>query len=92
MDDRSEASDQRFKPSNAVVISELNKDVREQCFDLILANNVKLQYSDDKFVENIRLLAPTTEEVIGSEKKMVIEEAEISITAPVVTKRCNSSN
>ena len=91
VDDRPEASDQKFKPSKAVVISELNKDMREQYFDLILANNVKLQYSDDKFVANIRLLAPTNDEVIGSEKEIAPEEAEISITAPVVTKKCNSS-
>ena len=91
VDDRAEILDQNFKPSRAIVISELSKDMKEQYFDLILTNNVKLQYSDDKFVANIRLLAPTTDGEAGSQKEIVAEGAEITIAAPVVPKKCNSS-
>ena len=48
-----------FKPSRVVMIKELSDEQREQYYNLILANDVKLQYSDNQFVANIRLLGPT---------------------------------
>ena len=90
VDDNQDSSDQKFTPSRAIVLSELNKDMKEQYFDLILANNVKLQYSDDKFVANVRLLAPAADGEGGSQKEISQEEGEVT-SAPVAPKKCNSS-
>jgi hypothetical protein len=84
-----------FKPTRAVVISELSKDLKEQYYNLILTNNVKLQYTDDKFVANIRMIGPSTEEDNGSDERKEItpEGTERSVCAPPATapKKCNSS-
>lgn len=84
-----------FKPTRAVVISELSKDLKEQYYNLILTNNVKLQYTDEKFVANIRMIGPSTEEDNGSDERKEItpEGTERSANAPPTTapKKCNSS-
>ena len=58
-DDSQNGGDLVFKPSRIVVMSELSSSEREPYYNLILANNVKLQYSDNQFVANVRLLGPT---------------------------------
>ena len=57
--DLQNSDDLGFKPSRVVVMSELSSSEREPYYNLILANNVKLQYSDNQFVANVRLLGPT---------------------------------
>ena len=47
-----------FKPSRVIMMSELNNDEKERYYNLILSNNVKLQYTDNQFVANIRLIGP----------------------------------
>lgn len=84
-----------FKPTRAVVVSELSKDLKEQYYNLILTNNVKLQYIDDQFVANIRMIGPSTEEDNGSDerKEVTAEGTERSVCTPPITppKKCNSS-
>lgn len=62
-----------FKPSRVIVMSELSSSEREPYYNLILSNNVKLQYSDNQFVANVRLLGPTGDayEESGEENKDV---------------------
>ena len=86
---------EKFSPTRAVVVSELSQDQKEQYYNLILENNVKLQYTDDKFVANIRLIGPTNDDdENGSDERKEItpEPTERSVIAPATaTKKCNSS-
>ena len=85
----SASSSQKFSPTRAVVVSELSDELKEHYYNLILTNNVKLQYTDDKFVANIRLIGPTNEDENGSDEKKEItpEVTERTVIAPAtVTK------
>lgn len=85
---------ENFSATRAVVVSELSQDEKEQYYNLILENNVKLQYTDDKFVANIRLIGPTNDDENGSDerKEVTPEPTERSIIVPTTaTKKCNSS-
>jgi hypothetical protein len=59
-----------FNSSKAIILSELNDIQREQYYNLILSNNVKICYSDKKFVANVRLLASNKNETEKCEQKV----------------------
>lgn len=85
---------EKFSATRAVVVSELSPDQKEQYYNLILSNDVKLQYTDDKFVANIRLIGPTNDDENGSDERKEItpEATERSVIAPTTaSKKCNSA-
>jgi hypothetical protein len=59
-----------FHSSKVIILSELNDIQREQYYNLILSNDVKINNSDKKFVANVRLLALNKEETEKCEQKV----------------------
>lgn len=60
----------QFKSSKVIILSELSPTQREQYYNLILSNNVKICYNDNQFVANVRLLASNTDNIGKTEQKV----------------------
>jgi hypothetical protein len=60
----------QFKSSKVIILSELSPTQREQYYNLILSNNVKICYNDNQFVANVRLLASNTDNIGKNEQKI----------------------
>lgn len=63
----------QFNSSKVIILSELNSIQREQYYNLILSNNVKIHYSDNRFVANVRLLASNTVDVARHDQEVESE-------------------
>jgi hypothetical protein len=72
-----------FDSSKVIVLSELSAKEKEDFYNLILSNNVKLHYSNSQFIANVRLKGPKNEE--EREEEIENEEEEVKITTgPIV--------